>query len=162
MRVLQALEQVELVENHLLVAPDILLQDDLDGHPAVGALSLPDDAISAGAERAAKPVPGSNSRALASRWKTDVENTILLVIAVRLPVEAVEHVGDFTQHKHVSGGLLTGSGRLEPVERRSNGAAAVKGQPEAQPEARDQPLDGSGLTAHCPELSGRLQQRNNV
>ena len=59
MCVLQALEHVQLVEHHLLVAPDVLLEDDLDGHPAIGALGLSDNAIGAGAERATEAIPGS-------------------------------------------------------------------------------------------------------
>ena len=56
---LQALKEVQLVEDHLLVAPDVLLEDDLDSDPAVRALGLSDDAIGAGAERATEPVPRS-------------------------------------------------------------------------------------------------------
>jgi hypothetical protein len=61
-RVLEPLEHFQLVEDHALIAPDDLLQDDLDGDPAVGALGLPDDAICAGAESAPKPVLGPRVR----------------------------------------------------------------------------------------------------
>jgi hypothetical protein len=57
--VFQALKHVQLVEHHTLVASDNLLQDDLDGDAARGALSLPDDAIGTGAEGAPEAVLGS-------------------------------------------------------------------------------------------------------
>jgi hypothetical protein len=46
-RVLEALEHIQLVEDHALIAPDNLLQDDLDGDAPIGAVCLPDDAICA-------------------------------------------------------------------------------------------------------------------
>lgn len=46
-RVLETLEHIQLVEDHALVAPHVLLQDDLDSNPAIRALGLPDDAIGA-------------------------------------------------------------------------------------------------------------------
>lgn len=58
-RVLQALEHVQLVKDHLLIPPDHLLQDDLDRDATLGAVCLSDDAVCAGAERAPKPVLGS-------------------------------------------------------------------------------------------------------
>ena len=56
--VLEALEHVELVENHALVPLDVLLQDDLDGDAAVGAIGLAHDAIGAGTQGAPKAVLG--------------------------------------------------------------------------------------------------------
>lgn len=47
MRVVKALQQVQLVVHHLLVAFDILLEDDLDGDLAGGAFSLADDTVGA-------------------------------------------------------------------------------------------------------------------
>lgn len=58
MRVLETLEHVQLIEDHALIAPDDLLQDDLDGDAAVGPLSLPDNAICAGTQGAPKAVLG--------------------------------------------------------------------------------------------------------
>jgi len=58
-RVLEALEHVELVKHHALVAADVPLQDDLDGDAAVRAVGLPDDAIGACAEGAPEAVLGS-------------------------------------------------------------------------------------------------------
>lgn len=55
-RVSQSLQHVELVVHHLLVAFDILLQNDLDGDLASRPLGLANDAIGAGAESATKPV----------------------------------------------------------------------------------------------------------
>jgi hypothetical protein len=46
-RVLHALQHLQLVIDHLLVPADILLQDDLDGDLALGAVSLSYDSISA-------------------------------------------------------------------------------------------------------------------
>jgi hypothetical protein len=67
-RVVEALQHVQLVKDHALIAPDDLLQDDLDGDPAVGALSLPDDAIRAGTQGAPKPVLGPGSRRVSSMF----------------------------------------------------------------------------------------------
>jgi hypothetical protein len=54
--VLQSLQHVELVVNHLLVAFDVLLQNDLDGDLAGRALGLTNDAIGTSAEGATEPV----------------------------------------------------------------------------------------------------------
>lgn len=61
-RVLQALQEVQLVVHHALVALDVLLQDDLDGDLAARRVGLADDAIGAGAEGAAELVVGSARR----------------------------------------------------------------------------------------------------
>ncbi len=62
MRVLKPLEEVELVQDHLLITPDILLQDNLDSYPAIGTIGLPDDAIGTCAERPTETVLGSDGR----------------------------------------------------------------------------------------------------
>lgn len=49
MRVLHALQHLQLVVNHLLVAAHILLQDDLHGDLALGTVSFSDDTVSSGA-----------------------------------------------------------------------------------------------------------------
>ena len=61
-RVLQALEEVQLVVHHALVAPDVLLQDDLDGDLAFRRVGLADDAIGAGAEGTPELVLGPARR----------------------------------------------------------------------------------------------------
>lgn len=53
---LQPLQQVQLVVHHLLVAPDVLLQDDLDCHLAILAIRFSDDAVRPCAEYLAEPV----------------------------------------------------------------------------------------------------------
>jgi hypothetical protein len=55
-RVLHALEHLQLVVHHLLIAPNILLQNDLDGDLALGAVGLPDNAIGAGTQCLAEAV----------------------------------------------------------------------------------------------------------
>jgi hypothetical protein len=49
-RMLHALQHLQLIVHHLLVAADILLQDDLDGDLALGTVSLPDNPICASAQ----------------------------------------------------------------------------------------------------------------
>lgn len=61
MSVLQALEHVKLVVHHLLVALDVLLQDNLDSHLALWAVGFSDNAIGACAECTTEPVFGSAS-----------------------------------------------------------------------------------------------------
>lgn len=61
-RVLQALQEVQLVVHHALVAPDVLLQDDLNGDLALRRVGLADDAIGSGAEGATELVFGSAHR----------------------------------------------------------------------------------------------------
>lgn len=56
MRVLHALQHFQLVVDHLLVSAHILLQDDLDGDLALGAVCLSDDAVCASAQRLSEPV----------------------------------------------------------------------------------------------------------
>jgi hypothetical protein len=55
-RVLHALQHLQLVIHHLLVATDVLLQDDLDSDLAFRAVGLADDAIGAGAQRLSEAV----------------------------------------------------------------------------------------------------------
>jgi hypothetical protein len=55
-RVLHFLQHFQLVVDHLLVAADILLQDDLDCDLAVRAVSLTDDTISSSAQCLSKLV----------------------------------------------------------------------------------------------------------
>lgn len=59
MWVLQPLEHVELVVNHLLVAFDILFQDDLDGHLARRTVCLTNNSIGARAKCPTESVFGS-------------------------------------------------------------------------------------------------------
>lgn len=55
-RVLQALQHLQLVVHHLLVAPHILLEDDLDRDLALRTVGLADNAICARAQRLAEAV----------------------------------------------------------------------------------------------------------
>lgn len=59
MRVLQALKHLQLIVDHLLVALDILFEDDLDRNLALRAIRLAHDSVCAGAERFAETVFGS-------------------------------------------------------------------------------------------------------
>lgn len=56
MWVFHALQHLELVVDHLLVAADILLQDDLDSDLALGTVGLPDDTICPGTQRLSEAV----------------------------------------------------------------------------------------------------------
>jgi hypothetical protein len=58
-RMLHALQHFQLIVHHLLVSSHVLLQDDLDGDLALGAVGLPDDAICTGAQCLSKAVAGS-------------------------------------------------------------------------------------------------------
>lgn len=59
MWVVEALEHLQLVEDHALVAPDILLQDDLDRDSfAIGPVCFSDDAICTRAQGSAEPILG--------------------------------------------------------------------------------------------------------
>jgi hypothetical protein len=49
-RMLHPLQHLELVVDHLLVAANILLQDDLDSDLALGAVRFPDDTICSSAQ----------------------------------------------------------------------------------------------------------------
>ena len=53
---LEALEHLQLVKNHALIAPDVFLQDDLDGDPSICAVGLPDDTVGACAQRAPEAI----------------------------------------------------------------------------------------------------------
>jgi hypothetical protein len=58
-RVLHALQHLELIVDHLLVPADVLLQDDLDGDLALGAVGLTDDAICTSSQRLSEAVSRS-------------------------------------------------------------------------------------------------------
>lgn len=57
-RMLELLEHLELVVDHLLVTLDISLQDNLDGHLARGAISLTNDTICSSTESSTESVFG--------------------------------------------------------------------------------------------------------
>lgn len=59
---LQGLEHSQLVVDHPLVPLDVLLEDDLDGYPPRGTLSLANDAIGSGAQSLSKSVLGPVSK----------------------------------------------------------------------------------------------------
>ena len=59
MGVLEALEHLQFVIDHLVVAFDVLLQDDLDGAFSLGRLCFSDNAVGASSECLAKLVLGS-------------------------------------------------------------------------------------------------------
>lgn len=59
MRVLQSLQHGKLVIDHLLVALDVLLQDDLDGNLASGAVCFTNDSIGSSTEGASELILGS-------------------------------------------------------------------------------------------------------
>lgn len=67
------LEEVKLVVDHLLVALDVLLEDDLDCDLASRALGLADDTIGTGTKRASEMVfcPGERKQSVSAcfgRW----------------------------------------------------------------------------------------------
>lgn len=62
MGMLQALEHVELVVDHLFVALDILFQDDLHSNLAVWAVGLSDNSIGTCAECSSEAVFGPNRK----------------------------------------------------------------------------------------------------
>ena len=107
LRMFHALQHLQLVVHHLLIALDVLLEDDLDCHLAIGAVGLAHNAVRAGAERLAKAVARSATAVLSvtvaqashqghmSRgWRG------LLVVAAGLSVQLVEHVGDCVRQRH--------------------------------------------------------------
>lgn len=58
-RVLHALQHLELVVDHLLISADIFLQDNFDGDLALGAVSLSDNTICSSAQCLPETVSGS-------------------------------------------------------------------------------------------------------
>jgi glucokinase len=88
-RVVEALEHRQLVEDHTFVAPDILLQNDFDSNPARWAVCLSNNAIGACAQRAPEAVlgPGAGlvSTTLYQRERWRYRYTLLLV-ALGLPM----------------------------------------------------------------------------
>ena len=58
-RVLHALQHLELIVDHLLVSANILLQDDLDRDLALRTVGFPDDTICASTQCLSKAVSGS-------------------------------------------------------------------------------------------------------
>jgi len=76
--VFKPLQEIELVKYHLLIPLDVLLQDDLDGHPAIGALGLPDDAIGAGAERTTEAILGPGASGISTKIESGTRWTHFL------------------------------------------------------------------------------------
>lgn len=93
MRVLHALQHLQLVVDHLLVSTNILLQDDLNGDLALGAVGLSDDTICSGAQCLSEAVSRPAIVELSIRWlRGHGAGYELAIIAVRLAVQLVEHV----------------------------------------------------------------------
>jgi hypothetical protein len=102
-RMLELLEHLQLIVNHLLVALDIALQDDLDGNLAIGAVGLTDDTIGAGTESSTESVQtprlGQKCRV---RHLNSIDGgsngggsgRILLIVALGLALKAVKHAVD--------------------------------------------------------------------
>ena len=99
MWMLHSLQHLHLVVHHLLVALDILLQDNLHGHLARGPICLADDSICPGTEGPSKAVLGSARWSATSRavgvggggWHA----CLLLVVAFGLAVQLVKHIRDW-------------------------------------------------------------------
>lgn len=108
--VVEGLEHLQLVVDHAFVALDILLQDDLDGDLAGGAIGLPHDTIGAGTEGSSEfilrsiaghgyyQVPGDKKNVRVAglvggtgMWQ-GMESLVLLFIAFGLPRKLIEHV----------------------------------------------------------------------
>ncbi len=105
MGVFQALKHVEFIVDHALVAFHVLLQDDLDGHLARGAVRLSDDAIGAGAERATEAVFRPKQRPSVSHVAHErggFRGSALFVVAFGLAVQAVEHCCDWKRGREMS------------------------------------------------------------
>lgn len=66
MRVPQALEHLQLIVDHLLIALDILLEDDLHRNLALRAVRLAHNSVCASAERLAETVLGSGAESFSS------------------------------------------------------------------------------------------------
>lgn len=100
--VLEALQHVQLVVDHALIALDVLLQDDLDGDLASRAVGLADDAIRAGTQGSAESVLGPRRTGVKEgRVCRRCEGCALLVVALGLAIEAVEHSGDCVLEKRI-------------------------------------------------------------
>jgi hypothetical protein len=67
-RVLHALQHLQLVVDHLLVSADVLLQDDLDRDLALGTVGLADDSICAGSQRLSEAVSRPAGEVSALQW----------------------------------------------------------------------------------------------
>ena len=70
--VVEGLQHLQLVVDHLLIPTDILLQDDFDGDlPSDGGLGLPDNTICSCTKRSAKSIRGSIYRSSVSSDPTE-------------------------------------------------------------------------------------------
>jgi hypothetical protein len=84
----------ELVDNHLLISFDILLEDNLDRDLLpVRPFSFPDNAIGSCAKCFAKFI--FRSAVISSSWTRVMLRDILLIVGVRLAVQLIEHVRDW-------------------------------------------------------------------
>lgn len=91
--VLHALKHLQLIVDHLFVAAHILLQNDLDGHLALGAVSLPHDAIGTGTQCLSEAVSGSAIIVLSFIVACEaLEGRELSIVAFGLTVQLVEHI----------------------------------------------------------------------
>lgn len=92
MWVLHALQHLEFVVNHLLIALDILLEDNLDGDLSRRAIGLSDDSICAGSQRSPKSILGPTERSACK--DTEGVGRLLLIVTLWLAMELVEHIRD--------------------------------------------------------------------
>ena len=91
MRVTHALQHLQLVIDHLLIAPHVLLQDDLDRDLALGAIRFPDDTIGSGTQCLSEAVSRSAVFSIVVACR-DIRGGTLSIVAVGLTVQLVEHV----------------------------------------------------------------------
>ena len=113
MRMVELLQKHQLVLYHLLVALDVLLQDDLYGHLAGRAVCFPNDTIgsrtlehdvsaigrrfqrtSRGNYQSAAHLVCSPRSAIVREQGSNLEGHVLLVVGRRLAMEPIQNCGD--------------------------------------------------------------------
>lgn len=94
MRVFHPLQHLQFIIHHLFVALDILLKDDLDSifHPT--AIGFSHYAIRASTQCPTELILGPEHCNKCSGPSLSVGMDVLLIVAVRLARELVQHIGD--------------------------------------------------------------------
>lgn len=91
--VMEGLQHLQLIVDHLLISADILLQNDFDGdHSGGGGLSLPDNTICSCTKRSSKSIRGSmygifvsSNPTRTTEGRREGQRLVLLLITIRLP-----------------------------------------------------------------------------
>lgn len=97
---IQPLQKLQLIVDHLLISAHALLEDDFNGDFALRGVGFANDAVGACAEGSTESVQRPEQSPLASIHLSDcLVQYLLFFITLRLTLQLIEHTRDYTRQK---------------------------------------------------------------